>query len=117
MVVKKEHPLKGRKKSAASIEKMKATLAAKRAAREAAQKNGLIVAKPERKKYTKRQVQPDTRTFEQLKRDVKEAQWCLEKSVAGKRRAIATGAASLTDVTDEETFLYMAIRYLQGGLR
>lgn len=111
MVTKKAHPLKGRKQAPETIAKRLATLAAKRAAREAG-------VKPEEKRqYNKRKVAADTRTHEQLARDVKEAIWCLEKSVAGKRRAIAEGKASLTDVTDEETFLYMAIRYLQGGLR
>lgn len=108
MVTKKEHPLKGRKQSPETLAKRKATMAAKRAARE---------AKPETRKYTKRKVAADTRTHEQLLRDVKEAIWCLEKAVASKRRAISDGTASLTDVTDEETFMYMATRYLQGGLR
>lgn len=108
MVVKKEHPLKGRKQSPETIAKRKATLAAKRAAREQG---------TEKRKYTKRKVAADTRTHEQLQRDVKEAVWCLEKAVARKRMKIATGEASLVDVTDEETFMYMAMRYLQGGLR
>jgi hypothetical protein len=112
-VTKKPHPLKGRKKSAESIAKMKATLAEKKRLRELAATEA--PSKPTRK-YTKRQ-HPDNRTHEALVRDVKEAIWCLEKAVAGTRRAIAAGRVSLTDVTDEETFLYMAIRYLQGGLR
>lgn len=110
MVSKKQHPLKGRKQSPETIAKRKATLAAKRAAREAGEQ-------PEKRKYNKRKLAADTRTHEQLQRDVKEAVWCLEKAVASKRRAIATGQAALTDVTDEETFMYMATRYLQGGLR
>lgn len=108
MVATKPHPLKGRKQSPETIAKRKATLAAKRAARE---------SKPEKRAYMKRSVVAETRTHEQLQRDVKEAIWCLEKAVASKRRAIHDGRASLTDVTDEETFLYMATRYLQGGLR
>jgi hypothetical protein len=108
MVGKKEHPLKGRKQSPETIAKRRATLAKKRVA---IAKGELL---PKQRKSKKR---IDTRTFEQLQRDVKEAVWCLEKAVAGTRRAIATGAASLTDVTDEETFMYMAMRYLQGGLR
>lgn len=108
MVATKPHPLKGRKQSPETIAKRKATLAAKRAARE---------SKPEKRTYTKRKIVAETRSHEQLTRDVKEAIWCLEKAVASKRRAIATGAASLTDVTDEETFMYMAKRYLEGGLR
>lgn len=108
-MVAKKHPLSGRKQSPETIAKRKATLAAKRAAREA--------GGAEPRKYNKRKLAPDTRTHEQLQRDVKEAVWCLEKAVASKRRAIATGQAALTDVTDEETFMYMATRYLQGGLR
>lgn len=107
-----KHPLKGRKQSPETIAKRQATFAAKRAARQQARGE-----QPEKRKYNKRQVVADTRTHEQLQRDVKEAVWCLEKAVANKRRAIATGAASLFDVTDEETFMYMAMRYLQGGLR
>jgi hypothetical protein len=114
MVTKKQHPLKGRKQSPETIAKRLATLAAKRTARENGERSFDLL--PPKRKYNKRQ-HADTRTHEQLMRDVKEATWCLEKAVAGKRAAIATGAASLTDVTDEETFMYMAIRYLQGGLR
>lgn len=108
-MVAKKHPLTGRKQSPETIAKRKATLAAKRAARESGE--------PEKRKYNKRKLAADTRTHEQLQRDVKEAVWCLEKAIASKRRAIATGQAALTDVTDEETFMYMATRYLQGGLR
>lgn len=114
----KKHPLTGRKQSPETIAKRKATLAAKRAAREAHDPRS-DNSQPwgGKRKYNKRKVAVETRTHEQLTRDVKEAIWCLEKAVAGKRRAIATGDASLTDVTDEETFMYMAMRYLQGGLR
>lgn len=113
---KKPHPLKGRKKSAAAIRKLKATLAEKRKLRE----QGLLPARksPEpkiKRKYSKKNI--DTRTHEQLLRDVNEAVWCLERSIMGKRKAIRDGRASLTDVTDEETFTYMAMRYLQGGLK
>jgi len=107
---KKSHPLKGRKLSPETLAKRSETYAKKRAAKAA----GVL---PEKRGYTKRRVESDARTFEQLQRDVKEAAWCLEKAVAGKRRAIASGAASITDVTDEETFMYMAMRYLRGGLR
>lgn len=105
----KPHPLKGRKKSAAAIKKLKATLAKKRKLRE----QGLL---PPRKGGRKPK-NADTRTHEQLARDVKEAIWCLGRAVAGKRRAIRDGLATLTDVTDEETYMYMAMRYLQGGLK
>ncbi len=111
MVTKKPHPLKGRKQSAATIAKRLATLAANRKLRE---QPGLA-SKPT--KHKRPRTNPDTRSQEALIRDVKEALWCLEKAVANKRLAIATGRASLMDVTDEETFMYMAIRYLQGGLR
>lgn len=111
-MVAKKHPLTGRKQSPETIAKRKATLAAKRAAREAGE-----VRLPGQQKRSYSRKTPDLRTHEALQRDVKEAIWCLEKAVAGTRRAIATGKASLTDVTDEETFMYMAMRYLQGGLR
>jgi hypothetical protein len=113
MVANKPHPLKGRKQSPETIAKRKKTLAAKRAAREA----GELKSPLEKPKLGRRPRQPDTRSHEQLLRDVKEATWCLEKAVASKRQAIAAGQASLTDVTDEETFMYMAKRYLEGGLR
>lgn len=115
MATKKQHPLKGRKQPPETIAKRLATMAANRAARETGEigdRNPLAKTKPGRKRR-----QPDTRTHEQLTRDVNEAIWCLDKAVAGKRLAIASGEASLTDVTDEETFLYMAKRYLEGGLR
>lgn len=108
MVIRKKHPLKGRKQNPETIAKRMATLAEKKRLREAGE------LPPPKRKYNKR---VDPRTFEQLQRDVKEAAWCLEKAIAGKRRDIATGQASITDVTDEETFMYMAMRYLQGGLR
>lgn len=113
--IKKEHPLKGRKQKPETIAKRMATLAAKRAA----QVGSVSMPLPNKGKrqYNKRKVAADSRTHEQLTRDVKEAIWCLEKAVARKRMKIATGEASLVDVTDEETFMYMAIRYLQGGLR
>lgn len=117
MVGKKPHPLKGRKLSPETIAKRLATLAAKRAAYDPRFDNSKAWGKPEKRKYTKRQVTSDTRTHEQLQRDVKEAIWCLGKSVASTRRKIAAGELSLTEVTDEETFQYMAMRYLQGGLR
>lgn len=110
---KKPHPLKGRKKSAASIRKRLATLKAKREAKE----RGEIVegrATTYRRRKSKHMA---SRTLEQLERDVGEAIWCLERAVMGKRKAIRDGLASLTDVTDEETFMYMAMRYLQGGLK
>lgn len=116
MVAAKPHPLKGRKQSPETLAKRKATLAAKKRLREQTGSVSMPLPNNHKRAYKKR-ANPDNRTHEALARDVKEAQWCLEKAVASKRAAIATGAASLTDVTDEETFMYMAIRYLQGGLR
>lgn len=121
MVANKPHPLKGRKLAPETIAKRKATYAAKRAAREAGDARASVnkaMGTLVKRAYNKRKPsQIETRTHERLLRDVKEAIWCLEKAVASKRRAIAAGTASLTDVTDEETFMYMAARYLQGGLR
>lgn len=109
MVVKKKaHPLEGRKQSPETIAKRLATNAKKRAAIE----RGEIA--PTKRKSRKR---VETRTFEQLSRDVGEALWCIEQTVAKTRRKIASGELSLTEVTDEETFLYMAKRYLEGGLK
>lgn len=107
----KPHPLKGKKKSAASIAKLKATLAAKKKLRE----QGLIEAPA--KKTRKPRGRIETRTFEQLKRDTDEAIFCLERAIAGTRRKIKSGEIALTDVSDEETYMYMAIRYLHGGLK
>jgi hypothetical protein len=106
----KPHPLKGRKKSAATIAKMKATLAEKKRMREA----GLLPKQQKRKSPRSRFA---TRTLEALERDAKEALWCIDRAVAGTRRKIQAGELSLTDVTDEETFMYMAKRYLEGGLK
>ncbi len=109
----KPHPLKGRKKSAASIAKMKATLAEKKRLREAG-----VLPKQQKRTYTKRRGPVfDPRTHEQLQRDVKEALYCIDMAVANTRRKIRSGELSLHDVTDEETFLYMAKRYLEGGLK
>ena len=105
---KKPHPLQGKKQTPETIAKRLKTLAKKRAAIA----RGEIPA-PKRK--SKKRI--ETRSFEALTRDVNEAIWCLEKAISGTRRAIASGQASLTDVTDEETFMYMAMRYLQGGLK
>lgn len=102
------HPLKGRKKSAASIAKLKATLAEKRKLREA----GVL---PKQKRKSRKRV--ETRNFEQLVRDVNEARWCIEQAVTRTRSKIATGELSISEVTDEETYLYMAARYLDGGLK
>lgn len=109
-MTKKKHPLAGRKQKPETIAKRLATLAAKRAAREA----GTV----EKRKYTKRKpARIAPRTPEALERDVKEALWCIDQAVAKTRRKIAAGELSLTEVTDEETFLYMAKRYLEGGLK
>jgi hypothetical protein len=117
MVTKKQSPLKGRKQSPETIAKRMATLAAKRAAREKEERSFNLLEPQQKRKYNKRKVVVDTRTPEQLKRDVQEAIWCIDKAVAGTRLKIRSGEISLTDVTDEETFLYMAKRYLEGGLR
>jgi hypothetical protein len=113
--MKKPHPLKGRKVSKETIAKRLATLAANRAGRNTEEE-----PKPKRK-YTKRAVRKslhfDTRSLDQLKRDMNEALWCLDQAVARTRRKIASGELSLSEVTDEETFLYMAKRYLEGGLK
>lgn len=112
---KKSHPLTGRKKSAASIRKRKETLARNRELRE----QGKLPprASPTAKKLRKNAKRVETRTFEQLTRDVGEAIWCLNQSVKATRQGIAAGTVSLTDVTDEETYMYMAKRYLEGGLK
>lgn len=113
-MAKKPHPLKGRKLAPETIAKRIATLAKKRAARE---KEG-AVPEAQKRKYTKRKVAKlIVRTSEQLMRDVKEALWCIDQAVVTIRRKIASGELSLTDVTDEETYLYMAKRYLEGGLK
>lgn len=110
--MKKPHPLKGRKVSKETIAKRLATLAANRAMR-----NSDEAPKPKRA-YTKRKIGTlVVRTPEQLMRDVKEALWCIDRAVEKTRRKIASGELSLTDVSDEETFMYMAKRYLEGGLK
>lgn len=114
-MAKKPHPLKGRKLSPETIAKRIATLAKKRAARakEISEEQPL----PKRK-YTKHKVAKlIVRTPEQLMRDIKEALWCIDQAVTTTRRKIVSGELSLTDVTDEETYLYMAKRYLEGGLK
>lgn len=109
MVVKKPHPLKGRKQSLETIAKRIATLTKKRAAIA----SGEVM--PKRKYKSKKFV--DTRTFEQLQRDVTESLHCMNKAVSQIRREIASGQRSLTEVTDFETYVYMAKRYLEGGLK
>lgn len=111
---KPPHPLKGRKKSAAAIKKLKATLAKKRRLREAGE---LPPRKSPGRKPGRKSKIVDLRTHEQLERDVGEAIWCLERAIRKTRVGIREGHVSLTQVTDEETFMYMAIRYLQGGLK
>lgn len=112
----KKHPLAGRKQSPETIAKRQATLARRRAERELDQ--GFTVANPEKRKYTKRKIGTlVVRTPEQMLRDIREALWCIDQAVSKTRRKIASGELSLTEVTDEETFLYMAKRYLEGGLK
>jgi hypothetical protein len=91
---------------------MKATLAEKKRLREAG-----VLPKQQKRPYTRKRLPFEPRTHEQLERDMKEALWCIDRAVAQTRRRIAAGELSLTDVTDEETFLYMAKRYLEGGLK
>lgn len=109
----KPHHLKGKKKSAESIRKMLATRAERKAARERGEAPPVAKATKPRKPRS----QFVSRSLESLERDVKEALWCIDRAVAGTRRKIRSGELSLTDVTDEETFLYMAKRYLEGGLK
>lgn len=118
-MTKKKHPLAGRKQSKETIAKRLATIAARRAQKEL-DKNEYAQPLPKQQKrtYTKRQVRPvDTRTHEQLRRDVTEALWCIDQAVTNTRRKIRSGELALNKVTDEETFLYMAQRYLEGGLK
>lgn len=110
----KKHPLAGRKQKPETIAKRLATLAKKRAART----KEVALSDQQKRKYTKRKVAKFVeRSTDQLMRDVKEALWCIDQAVANTRRKIASGELSLTDVTDEETYLYMAKRYLEGGLK
>lgn len=113
-MVPKKHPLAGRKLAPETIAKRLKTLAEKRRLKEA----GAVAAPPKTKRpYTKRKiVAPDQRTFEQLQRDVKEAIYCLDKCVIAHRRSSSL-AVNFATVTDEETFLFMAKRYLEGGLK
>lgn len=108
--MRKPHPLKGKKKSPESIAKRVATFKRNR------EKRALEPTQDDEPlpKQRRKRTPPDTRSFEQLQRDVGEAVWCLKKAVTAKRREIA---ASLADVTDEETYMYMAMRYLEGGLK
>lgn len=113
--LKKPHPLKGRKKSAASIRKRLATLKAKREAKARGELVEPSRAAGFRKARKGRRV--ESRTYDQLVRDMAEIEWCLTQALKKKRLAIRDGVASLTDVTDEDAYLYMAIRYSQGGLQ
>jgi hypothetical protein len=119
MKSKKPHPLTGRKKSPEAVAKMKATKAEQKRLREAGTTQGIhFRGIPEKRKYTKRKIATVViRSPEQLMRDVKEALWCIDRAVSKTRSKIASGELSLTDVSDEETFLYMAKRYLEGGLK
>jgi ribosomal protein S10 len=116
---KKTHPLAGRKQSKETIAKRLATIAERRAARAKGESlHAASLPKQQKRPYTKRRLPAfDPRTHEQLQRDVHEALWCIDKAVAKTRLKIRSGELSLTDVTDEETFLYMAKRYLEGGLK
>lgn len=118
-MAKKPHPLKGRKVAPETIAKRIATLAKKRAARaKKVMLPGEEQTSPKKRKYSKRKVtRLVVRTPEQLIRDIKEALWCIDQAVTTTRRKIVSGELSLTDVTDEETYLYMAKRYLEGGLK
>lgn len=114
-MMKKPHALKGRKKSAASIRKRLATMKAKK---EAIARGEILPAPARATKFRKNpRKRVETRTFEQLSRDVGEAIWCLRESIKKTRQGIATGTVSLTEVSDEETYMYMAMRYLEGGLK
>lgn len=112
-MAKKPHPLKGKKKSAASIAKRLATMKAKKEAIA----RGEMMPEPRVKKPRKNAKRVEHRTFDQLVRDVGEAIWCLNQAVVGTRKGIAAGLISLTDVSDEEVYMYMAKRYLEGGLK
>lgn len=106
----KPHPLTGVKKDPKAVEKMKET---KRLQREATERG----EEPPKRKYTKRPKSFQTRTPDQIQRDASEALHCIDKAVSIIRREIQAGTRSLTEVTDYETYVYMAKRYLEGGLK
>jgi hypothetical protein len=95
------HPLKGRKLTKKQLAQRAATRAANKA------------APPE----PKRKAKEGARTVEQVLADMKEAHYYVDKAVGYVRREIRAGQRKLNEVTDFEVCMYMAKRYLEGGMR